>query len=65
MTGRVVPVEWCRWCRQHVDAPHDCPYSPTTCPTDAGDPCGHCPACIASQEADPRYGPRNPDEETP
>ncbi|MCT9932407.1 hypothetical protein N5079_19590 [Planotetraspora sp. A-T 1434] len=64
MTGPVLPIEWCQWCRSHVPEGHACPFAPPPCPTESGDPCGTCESCLGLQEADPRYGPR-PDTDNP
>lgn len=52
----VLPIEYCTYCREHVPAGHECPYGPPKCPTDEGNPCGVCEACIAAQEAFIRAG---------
>ncbi|TMS00121.1 hypothetical protein [Nonomuraea basaltis] len=54
---RVAPIEFCHYCKQHVEEGHDCPYGPPKCPTDAGETCGICKPCLALMESDPRYRP--------
>lgn len=61
---RVVPIEFCPYCKQHVEEGHACPYGPPECPTEAGETCGTCDSCLALQAADPRYGP-SPSDHTP
>ncbi len=63
MSGRydadVTSVALCPWERQTLPVDHACIAGgdpPPPCPTEAGHPCGTCPACIAAQVADLTHG---------
>lgn len=64
MTGPVEEVRYCPWERQTLPVDHDCVADariPCENRANDGRVCGICPACIAAQEADPRYAPDQED----